>query len=41
MIELRFGTRLGALGLDVTLPSRGVNAIFGRSGAGKSTRSMR
>ena len=39
MIELRFGTPLGALDLDVdvTLPSRGVSAIFGRSGAGKSS----
>jgi molybdate transport system ATP-binding protein len=39
MIELRFAARLGALDLDVdvTLPSRGVSAIFGRSGAGKSS----
>ncbi|MFZ5504180.1 MAG: molybdenum ABC transporter ATP-binding protein [Pseudomonadota bacterium] len=39
MIELRFGTCLGALDLDVDvmLPSRGVSAIFGRSGAGKSS----
>lgn len=39
MIELRFGTHLGALDLDVdvVLPSRGVSAIFGRSGAGKSS----
>lgn len=39
MIELNFGMRLGALDLavDVELPSRGVSAIFGRSGAGKSS----
>lgn len=39
MIELRFGMKLGSLDLDVDvkLPSRGVSAIFGRSGAGKSS----
>ena len=39
MIELRFGMKLGTLDLDVdvALPSRGVSAIFGRSGAGKSS----
>ncbi len=39
MIELNFGRKLGALDLqaDVTLPSRGVSALFGRSGAGKSS----
>jgi energy-coupling factor transporter ATP-binding protein EcfA2 len=39
MIELRFGIKLGTLDLDVdvALPSRGVSAIFGRSGAGKSS----
>lgn len=39
MIELHFGKRLGALDLhvDVVLPAHGVSAIFGRSGAGKSS----
>ncbi len=39
MIELRFGMKLGAfdLDVDVELPRRGVSAIFGRSGAGKSS----
>lgn len=39
MIELNFGRKLGALDLqvDVALPSRGVSALFGRSGAGKSS----
>jgi molybdate transport system ATP-binding protein len=39
MIELRFGKRLGQvdLAVDVTVPARGVTAIFGRSGAGKSS----
>ena len=39
MIELRFRKRLGALGLyvDVELPSQGISALFGRSGAGKTS----
>ncbi|WP_018411758.1 molybdenum ABC transporter ATP-binding protein [Methyloversatilis thermotolerans] len=39
MIELHFRKKLGALdfAVDVSLPSRGVTALFGRSGAGKSS----
>ncbi|HEY9193344.1 MAG TPA: molybdenum ABC transporter ATP-binding protein [Methyloversatilis sp.] len=39
MIELRFRKRLGALGLDVdvALPAQGISALFGRSGAGKTS----
>jgi ABC-type molybdate transport system ATPase subunit len=39
MIDLRFALRLGELDLDVdvALPPRGISAIFGRSGAGKSS----
>jgi len=39
MIDLRFALRLGELSLDVdvALPPRGISAIFGRSGAGKTS----
>ena len=39
MIELRFRKRLGALELDVDveLPAQGISALFGRSGAGKTS----
>lgn len=39
MIELRFRKQLGALGLDVDveLPAQGISALFGRSGAGKTS----
>jgi molybdate transport system ATP-binding protein len=39
MIDLHFALRLGELSLDVdvALPPRGISAIFGRSGAGKTS----
>ena len=39
MIELRFRKQLGALELDVdvALPAQGISALFGRSGAGKTS----
>jgi molybdate transport system ATP-binding protein len=39
MIDLRFALQLGAFDLtvDVELPSRGISALFGRSGSGKTS----